>query len=39
MLRDDRTTLDAILSAGGAKARTLAQPTLEAAYAALGLVR
>lgn len=38
-LRQDREALDAILRKGAEKARTLAQPTLERAYAALGLVR
>ncbi len=38
-LRQDRAALDAILRTGAAKARVLAVPTLEAAYAALGLVR
>ncbi len=38
-LREDRAALDAILSAGAHKARDAAQPTLDAAYAALGLVR
>jgi tryptophanyl-tRNA synthetase len=38
-LRKDRDALDAILRAGAAKARALAAPTLDAAYAALGLVR
>ena len=38
-LREDRAALDTILSQGGKKARVLAQPTLEASYAALGLVR
>ncbi len=38
-LRQDRTALDAILRKGAEKARTLAQPTLEATYSALGLVR
>ena len=38
-LRQDRAALDAILRQGSAKARALAAPTLEAAYAALGLVR
>jgi tryptophanyl-tRNA synthetase len=38
-LRQDRGALDAILRKGAEKARTLAAPTLEAAYAALGLVR
>ena len=38
-LRQDRTALDAILRAGAAKARALAAPTLEATYAALGLLR
>ena len=37
-LREDRAHLDACLSEGAARARTLAAPTLEAAYAALGLV-
>jgi len=38
-LRRDQAALDAILHQGAAKARELAVPTLEAAYAALGLVR
>lgn len=38
-LRQDREALDAILAKGALKARTLAQPTLDAAYTALGLVR
>jgi tryptophanyl-tRNA synthetase len=38
-LRGDRTALDAILRSGAEKARTLAAPTLAAAYEALGLVR
>ena len=38
-LRADHTALDAILKAGAEKARTLAIPTLDKAYAALGLVR
>ena len=38
-LRQDRDSLDAILRKGAQKARALAQPTLDAAYAALGLVR
>lgn len=38
-LRQDRAALDAILAKGAEKARTLAAPTLKAAYAALGLVR
>jgi tryptophanyl-tRNA synthetase len=38
-LRQDRAALDAILRKGAEKARALAAPTLEAAYAALGLVR
>jgi tryptophanyl-tRNA synthetase len=38
-LRQDRDALDAILRKGADKARTLAKPTLEAAYATLGLVR
>jgi len=37
-LRADQAALDAILAAGAAKARVLARPTLDAAYAALGLV-
>jgi tryptophanyl-tRNA synthetase len=37
-LREDRAALDAILAKGGARARALAQPTLAATYAALGLV-
>ena len=37
-LRDDHGTLDAILAKGAHKARALARPTLDAAYAALGLV-
>ena len=39
LLRQDVTALDTILREGAARARTLAVPTLEAAYAALGLVR
>ena len=39
LLRQDTAALDAILREGAAKARALAVPTLEAAYAALGLVR
>ncbi|MCU0948271.1 MAG: tryptophan--tRNA ligase [Porphyrobacter sp.] len=35
----DREALDAILARGAAKARERGQPTLDAAYAALGLVR
>ncbi len=38
-LRRDQATLDAVLQAGAAKARALAAPTLDAAYAALGLLR
>jgi tryptophanyl-tRNA synthetase len=38
-LREDRAALDAILARGAEKARALAVPTLDAAYAALGLVR
>ncbi|MEP7222464.1 MAG: tryptophan--tRNA ligase [Novosphingobium sp.] len=38
-LRQDQAALDAILRKGAAKARALAAPTLEQAYAALGLVR
>ena len=38
-LRQDRTALDAILRKGAEKARALAVPTLDKAYAALGLVR
>jgi tryptophanyl-tRNA synthetase len=38
-LLGDREALDAILARGAAKARELARPTLDAAYAALGLVR
>jgi tryptophanyl-tRNA synthetase len=38
-LREDRESLDAILARGSARARHLAAPTLDAAYAALGLVR
>ena len=38
-LREDRAALDAILAKGAQKARALAVPTLDAAYAALGLVR
>ena len=38
-LRQDRAALDAILRAGAQKAHALGTPTLEATYAALGLVR
>ena len=38
-LRNDTAKLDAVLRDGGARARELAAPTLEATYAALGLVR
>lgn len=38
-LRKDYSALDAILATGAEKARTLALPTLHAAYDALGLVR
>ena len=37
-LREDRAALDAILAKGAQKARVLARPTLDATYAALGLV-
>ncbi len=38
-LREDRAALDAILRKGAEKARALAEPTLDAAYNAMGLVR
>ncbi|WP_374524878.1 tryptophan--tRNA ligase [Sphingopyxis sp.] len=38
-LKDDVAALDAILDKGAEKARILAKPTLDAAYAALGLCR
>ena len=38
-LKDDTAALDAILEKGADKARLLAKPTLDAAYAALGLCR
>ena len=38
-LRSDSAALDAVLRDGSAKARALAVPTLDAAYAALGLLR
>ena len=38
-LRQDRESLDAILAKGALKARSLAQPTLDATCKALGLVR
>ena len=38
-LRQDRAALDAVLRDGSARARALAVPTLEGAYAALGLLR
>ena len=38
-LKDDGEALDAILASGAARARTIAAPTLDAAYEALGLVR
>ena len=38
-LREDRAALDCVLHEGAARARELAKPTLEAAYAALGLLR
>ena len=38
-LKDDVAALDAILDKGADKARALAKPTLDAAYAALGLCR
>ena len=38
-LKADPTAIDAALEAGAARAKALAQPTLDAAYAALGLCR
>ncbi|MCT2559292.1 tryptophan--tRNA ligase [Tsuneonella sp. YG55] len=38
-LLDDREALDAILAKGAARAREIGRPTLDAAYAALGLIR
>jgi len=38
-LKQDRESLDAALAKGALKARSLARPTLDAAYKALGLVR
>lgn len=38
-LRKDTDAIDSILRAGSEKASTLARPTVEAAYAALGLLR
>lgn len=38
-LKDDHTAIDAILDRGAAKARIAAEPTLAAAYHALGLMR
>lgn len=38
-LRQDETAIDAILRDGAARARDLAQPTVDAAYNALGLLR
>ncbi|MDZ3830597.1 MAG: tryptophan--tRNA ligase [Sphingopyxis sp.] len=38
-LKDDAAALDAILEKGAQKARTLAKPTLDATYDALGLCR
>jgi tryptophanyl-tRNA synthetase len=38
-LLEDREALDAILARGAARAREMGAPTLDAAYAALGLVR
>ena len=38
-LRADRAALDAVLRDGAVRARALAAPTLDAAYAALGLLR
>lgn len=38
-LKSDTTALDAILSKGAERARTTAQPTVDAAYQALGLLR
>jgi tryptophanyl-tRNA synthetase len=38
-LKDDQTMIDSVLQKGAEKARDLARPTLEATYAALGLLR
>ncbi|MEO0440111.1 MAG: tryptophan--tRNA ligase [Pseudomonadota bacterium] len=38
-LRQDKSAIDDLLQDGGDRARTLAQPTIEAAYDALGLLR
>ncbi len=38
-LKSDKDAIDAIRAKGGEKARVLAQPTVDAAYAALGLLR
>ncbi|MGX7927088.1 tryptophan--tRNA ligase [Tsuneonella sp. HG094] len=38
-LLEDRESIDAILARGAAKAREIGRPTLDATYAALGLVR
>ena len=38
-LRKDQVAIDAILVDGAERARTLAQPTVDAAYSALGLLR
>jgi tryptophanyl-tRNA synthetase len=38
-LREDTAAIDAILADGAARARAAAQPTVDAAYAALGLLR
>lgn len=39
MLRSDDTAIDAILTKGAEKASALSRPTVEAAYAAMGLLR
>jgi tryptophanyl-tRNA synthetase len=38
-LLSDREALDAILARGASQAREIGRPTLEATYAALGLIR
>jgi tryptophanyl-tRNA synthetase len=38
-LKDDHAAIDSVLAKGAEKAEALAQPTLKAAYAALGLLR
>jgi tryptophanyl-tRNA synthetase len=38
-LKDDHSAIDAVLAKGAEKATALAQPTLKAAYTALGLLR